>query len=97
MSNIVERNNGNGTSCEGVIKSRMGVRVGPIRSKSCKILQKRFKTSTASLNVGTMHGRVSEVVEILARRRIDICAVQETSWRGYVWCVRLWNHKFRGY
>ena len=29
-----------------------------------------------------MHGRASEIVETLARRRIDICAVQETRWRG---------------
>ena len=29
-----------------------------------------------------MRGRASEIVETLARRRIDICAVQETFWRG---------------
>ena len=28
------------------------------------------------------HGRASEIVETLARRIIDICAVQETRWRG---------------
>ena len=32
--------------------------------------------------VGIMRGRASEIVETLARRRIDICAVQETRWRG---------------
>ena len=29
-----------------------------------------------------MRGKASEIVETLARRRIDICAVQETCWRG---------------
>ena len=82
MSNIVERNNGTGTLREGVVNGRAGVNVGPVKSISCKILQKRFKLRIASLNVGTMHGRASEIVETLARRGIDICAVQETHWRG---------------
>ena len=82
MSNIVERNSGTGTLCEGVINGRAGVNVGPVRLMSCKILQKRFKLRIASLNVGTMHGRASEIVETLAKRRTDICAVQETRWRG---------------
>ena len=82
MSNIVERNNGTGTVCEGVVNGRAGVSVGRVRSISCEILQKRFKLRIASLNVGTMRGRASEIVESLARRRIDICAVQETRWRG---------------
>ena len=29
-----------------------------------------------------MRGKASEIVETLARRRIDICALQETRWRG---------------
>ena len=82
MSNIVVRNNGTGTLSEGVVNRRAGVNVGPIRSISCEILQKRFKLRIASLNVGTMRGKASEIVETLARRRIDICAVQETCWRG---------------
>ena len=78
MSNIVERNSRTGTLCEGVVNGRAGVNVGPVRSISCKILQKRFKLRIASLNVDTMHSRAGEIVETLARRRIDICAVQET-------------------
>ena len=82
MSNIVERNNGTETLCEGVVNGRAGVSVVSVRSISCEILQKKFKLRIASLNVGTMRGRASEIVETLARRRIDICAVQETRWRG---------------
>ena len=36
----------------------------------------------ASLNVGSMKGRSGEVVETLERRKVDICCVQETRWRG---------------
>ena len=78
MSNIVVRNNGTGTLSEGVVNGRAGVNVGPVRSISCEILQKRFKLRIASLNVGTMRGRASEIVETLARRRIDICSAGNT-------------------
>ena len=82
MSNIVVRNNGTGTLNESVVNSRVGVNVSPVRLISCEILQKRFKLQIASLNVGTMHGKASEIVETLARTRINIRAVQETRWRG---------------
>uniref|UniRef100_UPI00358FD06E craniofacial development protein 2-like n=1 Tax=Myxine glutinosa TaxID=7769 RepID=UPI00358FD06E len=36
----------------------------------------------ATCNVGTMTGRSGEVVEVLVRRRVDICCVQETRWKG---------------
>ena len=75
MSNIIERNKGTGTVCEGAINDRTGVRVGPVRSISCEILHKRSHLRIASLNFGTMRGRASEIVKTLARRRIDICAV----------------------
>ena len=71
MSNIVVRNNGNGILSEGVVNGRANVNVGPVISISCEILQKRFKLRIASLNVGTVRGRASDIVETLARRRID--------------------------
>ena len=76
MSNIV-RNNRTGTLSEGVVNSKAGVNVGPVRLIPCKILQKKFKLRITSLNVGTMRGRASEIVETLARKRISICAVQK--------------------
>ena len=54
--------------CEGVVNGRAGVNVGPVRSISCEILQKRFKLRIASVNVGSMRGRASEIVDTLARR-----------------------------
>jgi hypothetical protein len=35
-----------------------------------------------SVNVGTMVRRSSEVVEMVGRRELDFCCVQETKWKG---------------
>ena len=35
-----------------------------------------------SVNVGTMRGMSGEIAEMAARRRLDICCVQETRWKG---------------
>ena len=39
-----------------------------------------MKIGTA--NVGTMTGRCEEVVEMVNRRQLDICCLQETRWKG---------------
>ncbi|XP_045456818.1 uncharacterized protein LOC123666835 [Melitaea cinxia] len=36
----------------------------------------------ASWNVGSMTGRSLELSEVLHRRRINICCIQETKWKG---------------
>ena len=36
----------------------------------------------AGINVGTLRGRAGEVVEMLERRSVDVCCVQEVRWRG---------------
>ena len=40
---------------------------------------KPFRVGT--LNVGTMRGKASEVVETVSRRGVDLCCLQETSWK----------------
>ena len=35
-----------------------------------------------TLNVNTLRGRVYEVVETLSRRKVDVCCIQETRYRG---------------
>ena len=37
-----------------------------------------------SLNVGTLEGKGDEVVEMLSRRKLDFCCVQETRWKTLV-------------
>ena len=46
--------------------------------KSCERPQP-FRIGT--LNVGTLRGKANEVVEMLTRRRVDLCCLQETRWR----------------
>jgi len=36
----------------------------------------------ATWNVGSMTGKSAEVVEVIHRRRIDVCCVQETRWKN---------------
>ena len=39
------------------------------------------KVRVGTLNVGTMKGKASEVVETVLRRRVDLCCLQETRWK----------------
>ena len=69
----------------GAAASGSSSRCGPTRSSRAKVSETPHpcvKLRFASLNVGTMRGRASEVVETLTRRRIDICCVQESRWKG---------------
>ena len=43
---------------------------------------KNIHIRIATVNVGTMSKRSNEIVEMLTRRRVDICCLQETRWRG---------------
>lgn len=46
-------------------------------------IMKLFKNiRIGSLNVGTMRGRSGEIVETVSRRRISVCAIQESRWKG---------------
>ena len=50
----------------------------PVPHQVCR----RCKLRVSSWNVGTMHGRASEVVETLGHRCIDTCCVQQSPWKG---------------
>ena len=41
---------------------------------------KQFRVG--SLNVGTLRGKAAEIVETASRRRVDLCCLQETRWKG---------------
>ena len=41
-----------------------------------------FMVKVCTVNVGTLVRRSREVVEMLARRRVDICCLQEVRYRG---------------
>jgi hypothetical protein len=42
----------------------------------------RLRLRLGSVNTGTMRGRYGEVVEMMVRRRLDFCCLQETRWKG---------------
>ena len=56
------------------------LRCGPTRSSNRETPHQMFRI--ASLNVGTLRGRSSEVVEIVFRRGVDLCCLQEVRLRG---------------
>ena len=67
---------------ESVVKGRAR-KCRLVRSSSCKIPYKSLSLfRIATLNVGTIRGRSSEVVETMSRRGIDLYCVQEVRWRG---------------
>ena len=41
-----------------------------------------MKLRIGSINVGSMTGKGGELVDMLERRKVEICCVQETRWRG---------------
>ncbi|KAK6746049.1 hypothetical protein RB195_012270 [Necator americanus] len=43
---------------------------------------KQHPVRLATLNVGTLTGRSRELADSLRKRRVDICCVQETRWKG---------------
>ena len=41
-----------------------------------------YKFKVGTLNVNSLRGRVCEVVETLSPRKVDVCCIQETRYRG---------------
>ena len=77
------RSSGARNPAHGRVGGDSGGRCGPTRSSISEIphpSQNRFRI--ASLNVGTLRGRTSEVVETVSRRGIDLCCLQEVRWKG---------------
>ena len=54
---------------------------GPSRSSFCEILGWQTMRC-ATLNLGTMSGKGREVAAMLSKRKVDVCCVQETRWKG---------------
>ena len=40
------------------------------------------KIRLGTVNVGTLSGKANEIAEMLTRRNVDLCCLQETRWRG---------------
>lgn len=57
-----------------------GIKVGKVVGK--RIADGGWKMRVGMVNVVTMCGRDGDVVDMLKRRKTDICCLQETRWRG---------------
>jgi len=66
---------------------------------NCKGRKRRGESMRlGSLNVGTMKGKSAEVVDMLMRRKVDVCCVQETRWKGEgVRMIKANNVKYKFY
>uniref|UniRef100_A0A914VFU1 Reverse transcriptase domain-containing protein n=1 Tax=Plectus sambesii TaxID=2011161 RepID=A0A914VFU1_9BILA len=60
------------------VKSMQGLPAQGRRRLNMLVQETRF----ATLNVGSLTGRTTELAAALKRRRVDICALQETRWSG---------------
>ena len=72
--------------CTGLPNARDVNGVGKVHTtpglKSRQLVGERFKVRVGTWNVGTLTGKSRELVEVLKRRKVNICCVQETRWKG---------------
>ena len=52
----------------------------PGQGVSDPLINSRYKLLIGNFNVGTMKERSFEIVEMLSRRRVDICCIKESRW-----------------
>ena len=70
-------------SSVGNISSLASCQVWEAGSGHCGESSKHLrKFRVGTLNVNTLRGRVCEAVETLSRRKVDVCCIQETRYRG---------------
>ena len=67
-----------GLPCQGRARPRKLVHKSVSQGKRTTVMPLRFCT----LNVGTLTGRHREVAAMLSRRKVDVCCLQETKWKG---------------
>ena len=75
---VCEKGAGN-HQVEGVPNGRVGVRC---EHRQIVILLSHQNFIVCSWNVGSIKGRSNYVAEVMSRRKVDICGLQEVRWRG---------------
>ena len=59
-----------------------------------KKLAHEHKIRLASWNIGSLTGRLAELIDAMVRRNVNILCVQETKWVGEkVKIIELWGYK----
>jgi hypothetical protein len=66
----------------GVVKSEQGSSHFPRRVQRARKLARPTRIRLGSWNVGSLTGKLREVVDGAVRRRVNILCIQETKWKG---------------
>jgi hypothetical protein len=66
----------------GVVKNEQGSSHLTRRMRRVRKLVKSSKVRVGTWNVGSLTGKLREVVDTMIRRRVNILYVQETKWKG---------------
>lgn len=66
----------------GVVKNEQGSSHFPRRVRRVRKLAEPTRIRLGSWNVGSLTGKLRELVDVATRRRVNILCVQETKWKG---------------
>ncbi|ONM58670.1 Retrovirus-related Pol polyprotein LINE-1 [Zea mays] len=66
----------------GVVKNEQGSLHLPRRVRRVRKLVEPTRVRVGSWNVGSLTGKLREIVDVVVRRRVNILCVQETKWKG---------------
>ena len=68
--------------CPGVVQNEQGSSHLPRRVRRVRKLVEPTRIRLGSWNVGSLTGKLRELVDTAVRRRVNILCVQETKWKG---------------
>ena len=66
----------------GVVENKQGSSHFPRRVRRVRKLAEQTRIRVGSWNVGSLTGKLREIVDVAIRRRVNILCVQETKWKG---------------
>ena len=66
----------------GVVINEQGFSHFPRRVRRVRKLAEPTRIRIGSWNVGSLTGKLRELVDVAIRRRVNILCVQETKWKG---------------
>ncbi|AQK73740.1 Retrovirus-related Pol polyprotein LINE-1 [Zea mays] len=66
----------------GVVENEQGSLHLPRRVRRVRKLVEPTRVCVGSWNVGSLTGKLREIVDVAVRRRVNILCVQETKWKG---------------
>jgi hypothetical protein len=66
----------------GVVKNEQGFSHLTRRMRRIRKLVESSRLRVGTWNVGSLTGKIREIVDTMIRRRVNILCVQETKWKG---------------